>query len=82
MSQYGYWVDLNTKAFDTASWIHALPIGEYDHPVYGKMNFTPARIRKFAASVKDRVRGIVPDIDYDHKAQDGKAAGWVKDADE
>jgi len=81
MSRYGYWVDLLGKQFDNASWVHALPIGEYEHPVYGKMSFTPERIRRFAQSVKDRIRGIDLDVDYDHKANGGQAAGWVKDAD-
>lgn len=82
MSRYGYWVDVSQKLFEAGgtSWIQALPVGTYEHPVYGKMDFTPERIQRFAASVKNRVRGIDPDIDYDHKAQDGKAAGWVRDA--
>jgi phage I-like protein len=79
--KYGYWVDLNGKQFGASSWIQALPIGEYEHPVYGKMSFTPERIRKFAQSVNNKVRGIDPDIDYDHKAHHGKAAGWVRAAD-
>jgi hypothetical protein len=80
---YGYWVDMSKKFFDPAatSWIHALPVGEYEHPVYGKMSFTPDRIQKFANSVKGKVRGIDPDIDYDHKDKTTKAAGWVKGAD-
>jgi hypothetical protein len=79
--KFGYWVDLGKYKFDSASWIHALPLGSYEHPVYGKMDFTPDRIQRFADSVKTKVRGVDLDVDYDHKAQDGKAAGWVKDAD-
>jgi phage I-like protein len=81
VSRYGYWVDMNSAQLGEASWIQALPVGKFEHPVYGQMDFTPDRIKKFAASVKSKVRGIELDIDYDHKAQDGKAAGWVKDAD-
>lgn len=79
--RFGYWVDLASKQFDDASWVHALPVGKYEHPVYGSMDFTPDRIQRFADSVRTKVRGVDLDIDYDHKALDGKAAGWVKDAD-
>jgi hypothetical protein len=85
--RYGYWVDVQGQKqfFDGAatSWIHALPIGEYEHPVYGRMNLTPEKVSNFALSVKTKVRGVDPDIDYDHKqdpAKGNKAAGWVKDA--
>jgi phage I-like protein len=83
--RYGYYTDLATIKFDdatpTLSWIHAMPVGEYQHPQYGKLNFTPERIARFAASVKNKIRGIDPDIDYDHKDKTNEAAGWVKDAD-
>jgi hypothetical protein len=81
VSRYGYWVDLVGQQLGDSSWVHALPIGEFEHPVYGKMNFTPERVQKFAASVKGRVRGIDLDVDYDHKEHGGQAAGWVRDAD-
>lgn len=82
--RYGYYVDLLSYKFDdtsNVSWIHAMPIGKYNHPTYGELDFTPERIGRFAASVKNKVRGIDPDIDYDHKARTDEAAGWVKDAD-
>lgn len=80
----GYLVELNAVQFDegsTQSWIQAMPIGEYQHPVYGKINITPERVQRFAANVKNHVRGTELDIDYDHKEYGGDAAGWVKDAD-
>jgi len=80
---YGYWVDLKSRQLGETSWIHALPIGEYEHPVYGKMSFTPEKVNNFALSVKQKTRGTELDIDYDHKtdpAKGNKAAGWVKDA--
>jgi hypothetical protein len=40
-----------------------------------------AKAERMATDVKNKVRGTDLDVDYDHKAQDGKAAGWVKDAD-
>lgn len=83
---FTYWSDVSGVALSdsTHQWVHALPIGEYSHPIYGKLKFTPDRIRRFADSVKLKVRGIDPDIDYDHKldpSRGRKAAGWVKDAD-
>lgn len=83
---FTYWSDVSGVALSdsTHQWVHALPLGEYNHPIYGKLNFTADRIRRFADSVKTRVRGIDPDIDYDHKldpSKGRKAAGWVKDAD-
>jgi hypothetical protein len=79
--KYGYWVDLASHQFDEQSWVHALPLGTFEHPVYGTMSFTPDRITRFADSVNKKVRGIDLDVDYDHKEQSGKAAGWVKAAD-
>lgn len=81
--QYGYWVELSgTAKLDDIDeqWIHALPIGEYEHPAYGTMVFDPAKIQTFADGVNQKVRGIDLDIDYDHKEKNGKAAGWVREA--
>jgi Mu-like prophage I protein len=80
---YGYWVDMQSSKLGETSWIHALPVGKYEHPVYGQMDFTPEKISNFALSVKTKVRGVDLDIDYDHKqdpAKGSKAAGWVRDA--
>jgi hypothetical protein len=52
----------------------------YEHPVYGTLEFSLDRLKRFAANVKDKVRGIDPDVDFDHKEHSGKAAGWIKDA--
>lgn len=79
-----YLVDLTTVKLDEAdgkksSWIHALPLGEYTHPVFGKLNITPQKVKNFADSVKNKVRQVDPSINYTHQG-DGEAAGWVKDA--
>jgi hypothetical protein len=79
----GYWVDLSTLKFDdsnAATWIQMMPLGSYEHPVYGKVDITPERAQQFAANVKSRVRGQDLDIDYDHKEKTTEAAGWLKDA--
>lgn len=87
-SGFTYWSDLNRTELsevEQTQWVHALPVGEYNHPVFGKLSFTKDRIARFVQSVRDKVRGIDPDIDYDHKmdpSKGAKAAGWVKDAEQ
>lgn len=81
-----YLVDLASVQLDeangnTSSWVHALPLGEYQHPVYGKMSITADRIKRFAESVKNKIRGIDPSINYNHDNED-IASGWVKDAEQ
>jgi len=78
----GYWVDLRSVelADSGVTWLQAMPLGTYDHPVHGKINITPDRVAQFAQNVKANVRGTELDIDYDHKERTGEAAGWIKDA--
>jgi phage I-like protein len=87
MARFGYYADLRRVEFSEGtkprSWIQAMRVGEYQHPTYGKISFTPDRIKAFADSVRNKVRGIDLDIDYDHKtdpAHGNAAAGWVQDA--
>jgi phage I-like protein len=89
MKPFGWWVDLtgatlsDTGGGAASTWVHALPFGTYQHPLHGEMHFDAAKLTALATSVKSNVRGIDPDIDYDHKADPAKghqAAGWVKDA--
>ena len=64
--------------------LHAMPVNKrFKHPRYGTIDFTPQRVQRFADNVNNKVRGIEPDIDYDHKqssAHGTKAAGWVTGA--
>lgn len=81
----GYWVDLNSVQLNESngsytSWIQAMTTGTYHHPVYGDISITMERIRRFAQNIKDKVRGIDLDVDYDHKERNGEAAGWIKQA--
>jgi uncharacterized protein (DUF2267 family) len=81
----GYWVDLDTHSVKfednnpNASWMQAFPIGEYAHPLYGKIKMTQERAKQFAANLVQKIRGIDTAIDFGHTP--GKeAAGWVKSA--
>jgi phage I-like protein len=81
--QVGYWVDVDSMSFDETeqtSTFQAMPIGEYEHPIYGKINITPEKVANIVKNVNDNVRGTELDIDYEHKAKSGEAAGWVKKA--
>jgi len=83
MNRFGYLADLAGATFDDVTrttWIQALPLGTYDHPVYGTIEATPEKVQTMAMNVNNGVRETELDIDYDHKAQDGKAAGWIKQA--
>jgi len=85
MARFGYYADLRGMQFSDGnkSWVTAMRVGNYKHPSYGQISFTPDRLKRFADSVKNKVRGIALDIDYDHKLDPTKgheAAGWVEDA--
>lgn len=80
---FSYLFDLSGIKFDegtNSSWIQAFPVGTYQHPAYGEIKVTPERVKAFAASVNNKVRGTDLDIDYDHKTHTQVAAGWVKQA--
>jgi len=62
-----------------ATWVHALPLGDYKHPTYGTLSFTADRIKAFADNVKSKIRGVDPSINYEHN-NESVAAGWVKNA--
>jgi hypothetical protein len=57
------------------STFQAFPYGTYNHPVYGKIEFDEVKAKEMADGVAKKVRGQDLDIDYDHKAHGGKAAG-------
>jgi phage I-like protein len=82
--RFGYWSNLSSLQLAdgeaTKTWIQAMPLGRYDHPVYGEINITPDIVTQFAENVNNEVRGQKLDIDYDHKAYGGEAAGWVEKA--
>lgn len=81
-----YVIDIEGLTFSeingvNTSWVHALPIGHYKHPLYGTIDITAERAKNFAEGVKAKVRGIEPSINYVHNNND-VAAGWVKNAED
>jgi phage I-like protein len=82
MAELGYLIDLGTITLDdeNTSWIQAFPYGKYDHPVYGEIEFDSTKAAAVAQNFATNVRGTEIDIDYDHKAHGGEAAGWVRNA--
>jgi hypothetical protein len=81
---YSYLVSLDSINLEevngvSSCWVHALPIGKYNHPVLGVLDITAQRAAKFAESVNNKVRGIEPSINYNHNNKD-EAAGWTKKA--
>ena len=63
-------------------WLQALPLGTYEHPVYGKIEVTSEKVQQFVDNFKNNVREIELDVDYDHKALTTEAAGWIKAAED
>ena len=60
----GYLVDLRSLQFNdlgtegnATTWIQAMPLGNYKHPVYGDIDITPERVMRFATNVNNGVRG-------------------------
>lgn len=83
-----YILDVGGLSFDeengvksTATWVHALPIGNYKHPVYGTIAIDAGRAKSFADGVNNKVRGIDLSINYVHD-NNNIAAGWVKKAED
>lgn len=85
MTKSSYLVDVQGLAFEEtngtdSSWVHALPLGSYKHPIYGTIDITVDRVKNFADGIKNKVRGTVePSINYVHD-NSNVAAGWVKNA--
>jgi phage I-like protein len=80
--RFGYVTDVGDIKFDDdtlSSWIQLMPLGSYKHVLHGQIDITPDKVKKFEDNFRKNVRGIPLDVDYDHKAHDGKAAGWIQD---
>jgi hypothetical protein len=62
------------------TWIQAMPLGQWKHPMYGDINVDMQKVTRMAANVNTGVRGQDLDINYDHNKLTTEAAGWVKEA--
>ena len=58
------------------SWIMYMPEGRFEHPDYGSLDFTPAKLSEFKQRFDSKVRGIDIALDCDHKT--GEAPGWIE----
>lgn len=58
------------------SWIMLMPEGEFDHPQYGKLEFSRKKLEEFKSNFDSRVRHIDIALDQDHDG--GKATGWLE----
>jgi hypothetical protein len=58
------------------SWIMLMPVGNYEHPQYGKLDFTRSLLSEFKQHFDSRVRHIDIAFDRDHDA--GEATGWLE----
>jgi phage I-like protein len=84
MTTLAYWSDLLAIKLaepNEVTWLHALPIGNYRHPVHKIIKIDMDRVKRFADNVNAKVRGIDLDVDFDHKKYHGEAAGWIIGAD-
>jgi len=81
MGTMGFWTELGGIQLDDSedgSWIQIMPYGTWEHPVYGSITADDGLFDDMVENFEANVRGQELDVDYDHKAQDGKAAGWFK----
>lgn len=85
MKTFGYWSDATGIDLSDQhnSWIQAIPLGKWNHPVYGALDYTKEKAQAFLANIKANARSQDLPIDYEHgedNSKGTKAAGWVKDA--
>lgn len=78
------WRDIDLSAVRLAdgkdgfkrSWIMLMPEGEFDHPQYGKLEFSRKKLEEFKQNFDGKVRHIDIALDQDHDG--GKATGWLE----
>lgn len=58
------------------SWIMFAPLGHFEHPRYGKLNFTRAKLTEMQRHFDQHTRHIDLALDKDH--DQGAATGWVE----
>ena len=62
---------------DRKSYVQLLRPGSWNHPEYGKLEFTSKHFDDFVKNFNDKVRGVDLAIDQEHKPEEG-AAGWIR----
>src|SRR5215212_105034 len=65
--------------------IQVVPVGKWEHPVYGEMEITPAHIAEFVKNFKDKVRLDIPiNAGHDNGMSGGElpAIGWFTDVED
>jgi len=64
---------------DGLLWILGVPLAKYpEHPEYGDLDFSPARLKQYHDNISNRAYHIDPPIDYEHAPTTEGAAAWVK----
>lgn len=59
--------------------IHAIPVGEWDHPIYGKMKIDENDIKEFVKHFKEGIRKGVPITEgHANIGEELPAVGWFK----
>lgn len=80
MKRASFRSELSTITLDegsNSSWVQALKVGTYQHPLFGEIDINAERVKLFAENANAKVLGKDLDIDYDHKKRRDDAAGWV-----
>jgi hypothetical protein len=85
VKQFNYTIPTSSIKFsenvaENETWIQCMPLGKWEHPWYGEIEFNSDNVREYAEGVTNKILGQDLDIDYDHKMFGGHAAGWVKGA--
>jgi hypothetical protein len=59
-----------------------IPVGHWDHPIYGSVDITPEKVKDFKKNFDENVFGAEVHGNYDHgedRAKGNKASGWVRE---
>jgi hypothetical protein len=70
---------LQLREGETSKWIQATRLGVFQHPIYGKLDFSLGELKKYVQNYLLGVKGQDLNIDFAHEEFRADAAGWVKD---
>lgn len=74
--------DEGSEFSELSDTMHVVPVGEWDHPVYGEMKITTDDIKEFIQNFKDKIRRDLPiTAGHDNGMSGGElpAIGWFVD---